>query len=459
MTQYLYGDSTPSPLTTNYIALLHRVFDFAIDVLTHENRVSTAMQKVASLADATDAEVFCAEEIVADVFHALEKYPVGNTDSVVGRCAARIRQGVQDLVRAEASDARAVVATENTRAMQIAVTARGACAKAFETLVLNQDLPDSVVTTKVRHNGESGYVVRLLGQTSYGLKWTIEVEVPHSNALANVLRIDAVAKHLEVDLPVATGWLHRKVKIRRQRLDRLHLTELVVEPKATTIKLRRSPSSSSEGYDVLLSGSSSRVEVLRVLEGDAAPDSPYEVSDEDAAELRSLRDALVAVIGQLRDAKQVLVAATLDETPLHQLETPRVLVERLIASVAPAVEEISRLSPVPGELALKRVLSETLREEVFVSRAELLGRLEPLPPALRQVFDPLKLWEPTDSTPPPEQRLPYPVHEKKINGIAQGAALLTAGALRKGEPDAPTGAGSTGRWPTLHAASMPLAEV
>jgi hypothetical protein len=55
MTQYLYGDSTPSPLTTNYIALLHGVFDFAIDVLTHENRVSTAMQKVASLSDVTCA--------------------------------------------------------------------------------------------------------------------------------------------------------------------------------------------------------------------------------------------------------------------------------------------------------------------------------------------------------------------------------------------------------------------
>jgi hypothetical protein len=384
MTQYLYGDSTPSPLTTDYIAILHNIFGFSIEVLLHEHRVSETMQKVANLSDATDAEVFRAEQIVADVFQALEPYPVGDSDSIAGRCAARIRQGVQDLVRSEAGAARAVVAMEKARAMQIALIARGACAKAFETLVL-------------------------------------------------------------------------------QRLDRLYVTELTVDPTSTIVKLRKSPRLSSAGYDVSLSASTSRVEVLRVLEGGAAPDSPHEVSDEDASDLRSLNEALVGLIGDLGEAKRVLVAASLDETPLHQLETPHLLVQRLVDSVAPTVEQISRQSPVPGELALKRVLSESQREEVFVSRAELLKRLEPLPAALRHVFDPLKLWETTEATTPPEPIVspPQPAPANKAHGALQALGLLSAGALRSAEWDAdpPASVSSTGKWPALHAASLPTAEL
>jgi hypothetical protein len=463
MVQYLYGDSTPSPLTTDYIALLHNIFDFSVEVLLHENRVSTTMQKVASLSDSTDAEVFRAEQIVADIFQALESYRDGDGDSIAGHCAVRILRGVQDLVRSEAGAARAVVAMEKARAMQSALIARGACAKAFETLVLRQDLPDSVVTAKVWLQGQSRYGVRLFWATPYGLKWTIEVEVPESSGFARLVRIDSVAKRVAIDAPASTGWFRKEVKVCRQRFDRLYVTELTVDPTSTIMRLRKSPRLSSAGYDVSLSASTARVEVLRVLEGGAAPDFPHEVSDEDAVELRSLREAFVGLIGELSEAKQVLVTASLDETPLDQLETPHLLVQRLVDSVAPTVEQISRQSPVPGELALKRVLSETQREEVFVSRAELRKRLEPLPAVLRQVFDPLKLWETTEATTLPEPVVspPKPAPENKAHGALQALGLLSVGPLRseEWEADPPASVSSTGKWPALHAASLPIAEL
>jgi hypothetical protein len=415
MTTYLYGDSTPSPLTTKYIANLQGILDFSVEVLLQENRVSAAKDAVAHLSDVTDGEVFRAEEIVAHVAHALEQYPKGNDNSIAARCAARIRQGVEELVGVEARAARALVAMEKARATQVAAIAGGACAKAFEALVLRQDPPDSVVTTKVWLEGESHYGMRRFGQTPYGLEWTVGVDVPASSAFACLLRMDSVAGRVEIVAPALTGLFHKEVTLRPHRFDRLYLVELILEPAATTIKLRTSPHVSSAGYDVSLYGTSSRAEITRIVEGGVAPDSPHGVSDDDAAALRSMRDALVALTGEFSEGKHVLVAASFDGTPLHQLDTPHILVERLVGTVAPTVEQISRRSLVPGELALKRVLGETQREEVFVSKAELRKKLEPLPGALRRIFDPLRLWEGTDMTPPPEQ----PAPENKVNGLLQ----------------------------------------
>jgi hypothetical protein len=488
MIRYLYGDSTPSPLTTDYIAHIQNILDFSIEVLLHETRITDTIQTVENLSDTTDVEVFRAQEIVAHVFHALEQYPRGQDDSIAGRCAARIRQDVEDLVRSESRAAHAVVNIEKARAAQVALVARGACAKAFETLVQRQDPPDSVVTTKVWLQSESHYVARRLGQTPYGLNWTVESEIPASNAFAHVFRMDSISGRVEIEAPVVAGLFHREVKIRPHRFDRFYLVELLVDPTCTTIKLRASPHVSSSGYDVSLSENSSRVEVTRILAGDAVPDSSYEVSDEDAAELRSMRDALVALVGKLREGKQVLVAASFDDTPLHQLETPRQLIERLIANVAPTVAEIARRSLVPGELALKRVLSETQREEVFLSKAELLKKLEPLPAPLHRIFNPLGLWEETDMISPPEEiasnsggglacsaatslgeiagasgasarTTQQPAHENNAHGVSPCHGPLSADSLQRpmlAQP--PAGVGSTGQWPTLHPSSVSLVE-
>jgi hypothetical protein len=113
-----------------------------------------------------------------------------------------------------------------------------------------------------------------------------------------------------------------------------------------------------------------------------------------------LHDALVAMATELVDHKRALLAASLDGTPLAQVDSPRSVVERVIANIAPTVQEIARRSLTPGELVIKRLVSETQREELFLSKAELAQKLEALPLALRRAFDPLALWEATPSAPP-----------------------------------------------------------
>ena len=394
MIHYLYGDSTPSPLTTDYIALVRDVFDFAVEALLCETRVSVTMQDAAKLAEAKEAEALRAEAMAERVLRALDEEPADAGASVAGRCAAQIRRSVQDLVRAESGLARAVVTMERARVAQVGLQAQEACARAFEALVLRQSLPDSVAATTVwLEEGGSRYLARQERQTNYGLKWTVGVTVPPLHALSRVLRIDSVTEHLEIEAPEATGWLHKDVKLRRQRFDRLYLTELAVDADCTSMTLRISPDTSSAGYVVWFTGPARRVELLRVLAGDISPGSPYEPNAEDATHLRSVREALVAAVEGLDGAERRLESASLDDTPLHELLKPHVLVQRLIESIAPTVAQISAHSLAPGELSLKKVISESQREEVFASKVELRHKLEPLSAEMRRFFDPLELWE------------------------------------------------------------------
>jgi hypothetical protein len=428
--EYLYGDSTPSSLKSDFIAFLRDALDFAVEVLLRDGQIDDASQRVARLSEATEKEIAIAETLIEEVSRALAPAVVGASDSLSFRCAARIRQGVKELVHTEADMARALVATEKARAGQAAEHAQGAGAKACEVLLLRQDLPEAVVATTLRVDGSSGYQAELHGHTPYGLKWVIGLEIPASNVLASPMRIERVVEHLEVEAPEETGWIHKQVRIRPQRLDRLYLSELSIDPAATTtVKLRAAQNGTGPGFDLTFLRDVSRVELVRIREGGIdALDSRHDLEAESAAKLRPLYDTLIALAADLAQHRRSLVSASLDDAPIHQAGL-RLLVERLVANIAPTVEQISRRSLAPGELVLKRLLDGNRREEVFVSKAELLKKLDLLPVHLQRVFEPLKLW---DDALEPRQ-----------------SATATSAAPPKAAGNGAEGAVSTGEWPAL----------
>ena len=168
---------------------------------------------------------------------------------------------------------------------------------------------------------------------------------------------------------------------------------MIVDAGGTRMTLRVAPDHASPGFEVKLWADASRATIARLSPGAGSPEPHDTVQPEDVDKIRALRDDMVVRANALlAEHKYSLIAARLDDTPLQKLDMPRLLAERLIAHIAPTVEEISTRSPVAGELAIKRQLSNSHREENFVSKWELWKRIEPLPDALRHLFDPLKLW-------------------------------------------------------------------
>jgi hypothetical protein len=343
-------------------------------------------------AEQTEREIAAAEELATDVARALEGPSLRAASSLAGRCAARLQLEARDLVRSEADAARAAVAGERAQLAQTKAKESETCMKALGTLVLAHTLPDAVGVTTLKLT-PTRYEAALSCQTPYGLEWTMELDIPASHALARVLRIDRLFERLEVEAPEEGGWIHKEVRNRPQRLDRLYLAGLSVHPSETTARLRAGQDGTGAGFDVLCQDDPPRVQLVRINEAGAAANGVYDVAGEDAAKLLALRDRLIAMAAELGEFKKALRSASLGGTPLPSLESPRLLVDHVIASMAPTVQEIAKRSQASGELVIKRLLGDSRREEVFVSKKELRQKVETLSAELRAAFDPLELWD------------------------------------------------------------------
>jgi hypothetical protein len=211
---FLYGDATPSPLKSDFIAFLRAAVDYAVEVLGADARTVAAAREVERLAEQTELEIVEAEELATDVARALEGPSLRAPTSLAGRCATRLQQEARDLVRSEAEAAHAAVAARRTQLAQLASKESEACTKAFETLVLAHSLPDALGVTAVKLGSGGRYEAILECHTPYGLEWTTELEIPASHALSRVLRIDRIVERLEVEAPEEGGWITREVKNR-----------------------------------------------------------------------------------------------------------------------------------------------------------------------------------------------------------------------------------------------------
>jgi hypothetical protein len=390
---YLYGDSTPSPIKTDFVAFLRAALDFGVLVLQADARAGEAKQAVHDLAQSTEREIADAEAFGAEVARALERAPIGDAQSLTARCAARIHEGALDLIRAEAEAARLTVEGEKGRVAQRVAAERDACSKAFASLLLANELPEETGLVVLRGKAGAHYDAQYVGQTPYGFDWTLALEVPGSSPLAQIMKVERVVERLEVEAPEESGWIRKETKIRPQRLDRLYVAEVRTDRAETAVKLRAVPDGTGDGFDLAWRREPASIQIVRVAEGAAAADAPYTVKGEDAKRLETFRDRLVTLVSGLVPHKKAILLASVDGTPVDQLESPRVLVDRLIAFIAPAVQEMGRRSLTPGELVLKRVMGDSQREELFVTRAELLQKLEALPPSARRSFDALRLFE------------------------------------------------------------------
>jgi hypothetical protein len=408
---YLYGDSTPSTLKIDFIAFLRDAFDLSVQLLLCESHLLDTARRVAHLSESTERDVASAESFAAEVAIALDRIASAHPDALATRCVGGARQCVADLVRTECEAARGVVAVERELAAQSAATEHEACRRAFEGFALRHTLPEAEIAARVALESNGAYSARLRCATPYGIEWALALAIPGEHAFARPLRLERVVERLEISAPEESGWLHKEIKLRPQRFDRLYLKELTNDAAGATLKLRAGQDGSGAGFDLSFKHKTGTVQLRRVLEEGTVEDTVYDVVGDDLAKLHSLRERLLAITADVSERREALVEASVDGVPLHQVESPRMIVDRLLAHIAPTVHEIARRSLAPGELVLKRLVRDNQREEVFVSKAELERKLDILPPALRQAFDLLALWgdtaAPSGELPAPSGDLPW----------------------------------------------------
>jgi len=396
--KYLYGDSSPSPLDYNFIQCLRDTVEFGVQVLQAEQRMQAEAGRAADRRRAADAELAKVDGLAGLVQRSLEEAARSSPESPSGRCATAIMKAATDLTRGEADRARAAFTEVLGKIEGQAAKEREACAKALEKLLLKQDLIDSRTALLLQLRGGTRFDARLNLSAPYGVEAALELDVPATHAFARPLRLDRFVEHLEMETPEGS-WLSKDTKLRPHRLDKYHVLELSIAPDQMTLKLRQGADGSGRGFDIKLQRQPPQALIFRVDDPPKTAEQPVEIKSAEVPKFLALWDTLVAGTADLVKSRKTLLQATLDGKAMKDHERPSLLLERIVARMAPIVQEIARRSPSPNELVLKRLLGDDRREEIFLSKEELRKKLEVLPPPQSRIMEPLGLLPPAPDKP------------------------------------------------------------
>jgi hypothetical protein len=320
----------------------------------------------------------------------------GLRESPTARCATHLRAAILHSQGAWEGSVRGDLeaAIGHIRAEEAAL--RAACVRALAALLLAHEPPGTAMSRRVLlSSGE--YQATLLGQSGFGLDWTIELLLPDS--WSGGARVERLVPALEIRAPQTTGWLTKEVTVRPQRLERHVITELVCDRETTTFKLRAEPDLEA-GFDV--TSNAAGVSAVRVVPRVDASLGTFELQPADAKALRSLAQKLEEWVSAL--SRQTLLSASFDGADFVTLPVFAPLVARLVAMLAPIVGEIARRSPTANELVIRRLLADNRREEVFVGKATLRAKFAELSEAEQALFAPLGLDAPNSPISPLETR-------------------------------------------------------
>jgi hypothetical protein len=396
----VYGDSTPFPHDIDYIHMLRDGVDCAVRLLSAQHTIRVAEERADSAERAMRTEVAELNTLFERVQSAASK-PTPEGMEVVARAAGQIAAGARAVVDGAVRELEAHVGVEVSQSGQVVDKARESSGAAIEQFLERHAPPDSRLCLQLTANPElnAGHVNLI---TPYGVTAVFGVAIPPTHAWARPRRVGDFVAHIEIQMPKESGFISKRMEMAPQRLERMFISDVSFAERSGMMRVRKGPGTGS-GYEVRIdidSGVDLAICPLRE-DGTVEDQHPLVLLGNDQATILSLWQSVVQSSADLMHLRQRMVSAAFNGRPLLELDAPRLVAEALINHMAPVISEISRRSGAPGELVLRRNLSEGRREETYCTHAELLERIMILPPDLRAVFSALHLSNPGGSALPP----------------------------------------------------------
>jgi hypothetical protein len=396
----VYGDSTPFPHDIDYIHMLRDGVDCAVRLLSAQHSIRVAEERADSAERAMRAEVTELNALFEHVQSAAVRVTPDGMD-VVARACGQIATGARAVVDGAIRELESQVSVEVSQSGHIVDKARETSSTAIEQFLERHAPPESRLCLQLTANPElnAGHVNLI---TPYGVTAVFGVAIPPTHAWARPRRVADFAAHLEIQMPKESGFLSKRVEMAALRLERLFISDVSFSERSGMMRLRKGPGTGS-GYEVRIDlDTGVELAICPVREDGIVEDQhPLALLGEDQATMLSLWQSVVQSSADLMYLRQRMVSAAFNGRPLLELDAPRLVAEALINHMAPVVSEISRRSGAPGELVLRRNLSEGRREETYCTHAELLEKIMILPPDLRAAFSALHLSLPHGYPLPP----------------------------------------------------------
>jgi len=382
--RYLYGDSTPFPLNQNFIVTLAAVTDCAVELLKVDEKIQRH-RKVTNEANAAAAnEIRNIDRLAKRLDAALQP-----RDSL-SQATAKVVETVLATAKGQFSNAKAGV--KSWRDSTIGKSGQG-CRPAdimapIHRFMVKEELP----YTSWGLRWKSGAVDQPVQAQVYailqrGLTATLSVAIAPKHIWAQPVRISQLLDKPIVIKLMGKNWLGRE-KLQDVHLEKYYVTRITCTAERHQLILSKKPKEPAGGLKISVrEGDSSRVLVTRIDDDENALGSPAALEGADGQLVKQLWRRVEETIADLVKQRHRLLAATLHDKRVIELDTPATVAVAMIQSVAPLVRDMKRHSRTPGELQLKRDLGDGRREELFISEAEIVAKYQVLSPRNQQLFD------------------------------------------------------------------------
>lgn len=389
---YLYGDSSESGLEQDYLHFLKNFLSFATKVLKGEARVIKAKSHSSSTHDTADqnrAQLDRLRRMIhSTIKEASEFIPL---KSQPHRAAQAIWASTETIIKESVEKLSINVVGAKKSSTDLSLSERNNVFHLLEDFLIEQDIPgtDNFYDLHLGSNKES-YAIRQSSYTPFGIETIFNVDGSKQGTFSKIAKIKDFKQGLKIQAPSISGLVVKTKKVKPHPLDDFYLVSFRTTKTSIIFVLRTERHLDSDGFDIEIHRKGNVVKMASHTKGDPNP-KPFEVNLQDVPHLIALAEDVEKQSNYLTTCKSEMLEAKLNNEPIKHLSHPTELLEQIVEHISPVVRSISERSLSEKELVLKKVLEDDKREEIYLSKKELLDKISEIPEKLQHVFNPLGL--------------------------------------------------------------------
>ena len=385
---YLFGDATPFPFDDNFIETLRSLIDACVNLfrvhsvsLGREHRVRDARQLA-------DSELKRIDELSNALGAVLKPY-VGSTPAT-SLAASRIAENAKTAL----IEATQKISATRDDAIRAAMASNKAeeVRNAVSPFFLHHQLPNTSWSAQWKVPVQTDRAIgSVIGTTAGGLQLLFDVAIPNSSVWSHALKVSDFVPELRLTIHREPGLLGKAPRVSKESVHKLLITEVHSSPEQRWMVVRPTAKRPCKGLRLVAQDGPNDVPVVVRVDENGAVEGREQMVGENAANIKLLWEHVSKRMDHLVEKRQALKSIVVGEDSGKMCENPAKLAEVILSTIAPIVLEIRKRSRVPGELVLKRELSDGRREELFVPRNELCAKFSALPDSQRRIFEAMGL--------------------------------------------------------------------
>lgn len=403
--RYLYGDSTPFPLTENFLETLLDLTDAAVALIGVDQAVRSALNQTETVKQDAQRDQRWLEELQTSITSSLRDHGTRAATPLLASISTELQRAMQSVV--DQSRRRLVDLRDNTlRELESAAMVKTSTIhQILEVFLLHNSLPDTEwgLSWKLHwHRKPLRIEASALAVAQCGLEASFALDIPPTTPWSKLVRVGDLKPDLRIHLPKRSGRSQRQLDTKQVKLARYYCTTVDLSPKRQALRLQPRLHDPARGLEIVRNVDTHEISLQQDGKTGMEMQRHY-LGGADANDVRELFDTVALSLLPYVHKRQTLLEARFRETPIGALRSPAELAKVMIEVAAPYARELAKRSPSRAELSLKREVDNRRREEIFVPISEITDKIKVLPEFQRSCFDPFGFTRWPDGDYPEEE--------------------------------------------------------